>query len=92
MHTNGEPSIRMGDKTMTFGKLMTKAEAARILRISVATLDRRIADGSIAYYKQGWQVFFSEQHIEDYMARCEKRSQTLQSQKNGTRVASSSIS
>jgi excisionase family DNA binding protein len=54
----------------SISRLRSKPETARILGISLATLDRRIADGSIEYYKQGWRVMFGDAQIEAYLERC----------------------
>ena len=52
------------------GKLRSKPETARILGISLATLDRRIADGSINYFKQGARVCISDEQISEYLSHC----------------------
>lgn len=52
------------------GKLHSKRDTAKLLNISIATLDRRIADGSINYYKQGFRIAFSDAQIEEYLALC----------------------
>lgn len=56
--------------TTTLSKLRTKPETARLLGISVATLDRRIDAGDIEYFKIGWHVRFSDEQIEAYKAHC----------------------
>lgn len=72
---------------MDFGKLRTKSETAEILRISVATLDRRIADGSIEYFKIGWQVIFSEEQIQTYLSSCKNGSRARRTQENASAIA-----
>ncbi len=52
------------------GRLRSKLETAKLLGISIATLDRRISEGSINYFKQGWRILFSEEHIQEYLAGC----------------------
>lgn len=54
----------------TVSRLRSKPETAKLLGISMATLDRRIADGSINYFKQGWRIAFSDGHIADYLSLC----------------------
>ncbi|MEK7722714.1 MAG: helix-turn-helix domain-containing protein [Acidobacteriota bacterium] len=61
---------------MDFGRLRTKAETAKLLRISIATLDRRISDGSIEYFKVGWQILFNEQQIQSYLSKCKNGSRS----------------
>jgi predicted DNA-binding transcriptional regulator AlpA len=56
--------------TTSVSKLLSKPETARLLNISIATLDRRIADGSINYFKQGWRISFSDEQIQEYLAHC----------------------
>ena len=56
--------------TTSVGKLRSKPETAKLLNISLATLDRRIADGSISYYKQGFRIAFSDTQIEAYLQHC----------------------
>lgn len=72
----------MEKSTMNFGKLRTKAETAEILRISIATLDRRIEDGSIEYFKLGWFVMFSDEQIENYVSKCKNGSRKRKTHKN----------
>lgn len=68
-------------KMNKFG-LHTKAETADILRISIATLDRRITDGSIEYFKVGWQVLFNDEQIQDYLSNCKNGSRSRRTHKN----------
>ena len=72
---------------MDFGKLRTKSETAEILRMSVATLDRRIADGSIEYYKVGWQVLFNDEQIQAYLFSCKNGSRARRTQENASAIA-----
>jgi len=57
------------------------------LRISIATLDRRIADGSIEYFKVGWQVLFDDDQIEKYLLACKNGSRARKTQNNRNKVA-----
>jgi excisionase family DNA binding protein len=56
--------------TATLNRLYSKKETAKILNISIPTLDRRISDGSIEYFKQGWLIHFDESQIEAYKSKC----------------------
>lgn len=71
---------------MNFGKLRTKSETAEILRISIATLDRRISDGSIEYYKVGWQVLFNDEQIEEYVSKCKNGLRSRGTHKNASAI------
>lgn len=53
--------------------LFTVAEAAKKLKISVATLNRIRARKDIAFYLFGAsRVLISSRHIQDYQRRCER--------------------
>ena len=67
--------------------LHTKAETADILRISIATLDRRITDGSIEYFKVGWQVLFNDEQIQNYLSNCKNGSRKRRTHKNAKPIA-----
>lgn len=69
------------------GQLFTKAETAKRLRMSVATLDRRITKGLISYYKVGWQVLFDNQQIEAYLTSCKNGSRKRGTHKNASAIA-----
>ncbi len=68
-------------------QLSTKAETAKRLRISCATLDRRITDGLISYYKVGWQVLFDDEQIQAYLSKCENGSRKRRTHKNALPIA-----
>ncbi len=53
--------------TATVSKLRSKFDTAKLLGISIATLDRHIAAGRIEYYKVGWHVRFSDEQISAYL-------------------------
>jgi excisionase family DNA binding protein len=55
--------------TTSVGKLHSKPETAKLLSISIATLDRLIAAGRIEYFKIGWHVRFSDEQINTYLER-----------------------
>ena len=52
-------------------KLISRKDAAKILGISLLTLDSARANGLISYvqYKENGRVFFTESAIEEYIAR-----------------------
>jgi excisionase family DNA binding protein len=52
-------------------KLLTRKEAAEILGIGLAALDRARAKGVIAYiqYVEGGSVYFKEEALQDFIAR-----------------------
>ena len=56
-------------------KLIPRAEAAKILGISVATLDAARSDGLIAYvqYVKNGCVYFTDAGIQEYIAKCTHR-------------------
>lgn len=68
------------------GKLHSKRNTAKMLNISVATLDRRIADGSINYYKQGFRIAFSDSQIEEYLEHCLNAPRQREHRKTSRRV------
>jgi excisionase family DNA binding protein len=53
--------------------LLTKAEAARKLRVSPSTVDRLRAQGEIAWILVGRQVRFRPEAIDDYIEPVERR-------------------
>ena len=78
----------METNNMDFGELRTKAETAKILRISIATLDRRIATHSIEFYRVGWQILFSREQIQNYLLKDEnKLIKRKRTQKNASAIA-----
>ncbi|HEX8289182.1 MAG TPA: helix-turn-helix domain-containing protein [Pyrinomonadaceae bacterium] len=68
----------------TIEKLYTKSETAQILRISIATLDRRITDGSIEYFKVGWQILFNHEQIQKYLSSCKNALRGRRTKKNAS--------
>jgi len=56
-------------------KLITRKEAAKILGISLATLDAARSDGLIAYvqYVSNGCVYFTELGLQEYIARSTHR-------------------
>jgi predicted site-specific integrase-resolvase len=51
-------------------KMFNKAAAAKYLRISVATIDRRRKQGKIACIKNGKLVFFTEKNLTTFLDSC----------------------
>lgn len=56
---------------METSRLLTKAEAADQLRISLAMLNRLLAKRCIPYIKVGARVLIRQNHIDNYLAKCE---------------------
>ena len=56
-------------------KLITRKEAAKILGISIATLDAARNKGLIAYvqYVQNGCVYFTDAGLQEYIAKCTHR-------------------
>lgn len=72
---------------MDFGELRTKAETAKILRISIATIDRRIKTGSIEFYRVGWQILFSREQIQNYLLKDENKRIKRRTKKTASAIA-----
>ncbi len=56
-------------------ELLTKDEAAAVLRVSKVTVSRLIAAGRLASYKVGRRVFITRRHIDDLLRRSEKNAE-----------------
>ena len=56
-------------------KLITRKEAARILGISIATLDAARQNGLISYvqYVPNGCVYFTDAALQEYVPKCTKR-------------------
>ena len=56
-------------------KLITRKEAAKILGISIATLDAARQNGLISYvqYVPNGCVYFTDAALQEYVAKCTKR-------------------
>ena len=56
-------------------KLLTRKEAARLLGISIATLDAARADGLVSFvqYCENGSVYFTEPSLKEYIARSTHR-------------------
>ena len=53
--------------------LLTKGEAAVILRVSKVTISRLITARKLAAYKIGRRVFLTRRHINEFLLRSEKK-------------------
>ena len=49
--------------TVTKSEYYTRYEAAKLLRITVATLRNWVRDGKIKAVQQGWRVFFHKDEV-----------------------------
>ncbi len=60
---------------MAVEKLITRKEAAKILGISLATLDEARNNGLISYiqYKPNGCVYFTDANLQEYIAKCTHR-------------------
>ena len=60
-------------------KLFTRKEAARLLGISIATLDAARTNGLIAFvqYVENGCVYFTEMGIQEYIARSTHRAKPI---------------
>lgn len=50
-------------------ELMTRKQAAEYLKMSIRTLDYRVADNEIAYYRMGRQKMFRMEDLDAYISR-----------------------
>lgn len=50
--------------------LLTKAEAAELLRISQSTLDRIVSDGDLTAYRIRGQMRYKRSDLDAYLNRC----------------------
>jgi len=62
-------------------RLITRKEAARILGISIATLDAARQNGLISYvqYVPNGCVYFTDTALQEYVAKCTKRAKPAES-------------
>ena len=61
-------------------KLFTRKEAAKILGISIATLDTARNNGLISYvqYVQNGCVYFTDANLQEYNAKCTHREKQVE--------------
>jgi excisionase family DNA binding protein len=55
------------DQIQTFNR----REAARLLGLSVATIDRELAREKITHFRSGRRVLFTQAHLDEYIKRNE---------------------
>ena len=67
--------------------LISRKDAARILGISIKTLDQARLNGTIAYvqFVENGCVYFTETAIEEYIAKCTRRAKTAESSRSTDR-------
>lgn len=60
--------------------LITRKEAAKLLGISIATLDAARSSGLISYvqYVQNGCVYFTDTGLQEYVARCTHRAKPME--------------
>lgn len=61
---------------MTQKFTITEAEACRSLKVSRTSLWRLRRAGKISYYRVATKVLYSVEHIEEFLASCERRSRS----------------
>ena len=61
-------------------KLISRKEAAKILGISIATLDAARSSGLISYvqYVQNGCVYFTDTSLQEYIAKCTHRAKPVE--------------
>ena len=73
MNTPNRKSVR--DLTFT-GILYRESELAKILQISCMTLKRIRYAKEISFLRIGTQVRYTEQQLEDYLQKCQRKSKS----------------
>ena len=69
-------------------KLITRKEAAKILGISIATLDEARNSGLISYiqYVPNGCVYFTSAALQEYVAKCTHRAKPLEKKETSRNV------
>ena len=49
--------------------LYSKYDLAEMLKLSVSTIDNKMKDGSLGYYKFGKSVRFSEEQVKEFLKK-----------------------
>jgi excisionase family DNA binding protein len=62
----------MSEAAITKSELLTKREAAEIMRVSEISVHRLITCGKLASYNIGRRVFTTRRFIDDFLQRNEK--------------------
>ena len=57
-------------------KVFSKGEVAELLRCSPMTVHRLVRDKKLGHYRVGARVLISAQHLEGFLARCERTPRT----------------
>ena len=57
-------------------KVFSKGEVAELLRCSPMTVHRLVRDKKLGHYRIGSRVMISAQHLEVFLARCERTPRT----------------
>lgn len=57
-------------------KVFSKGEVAKLLRCSPMTVHRLVRDKKLGHYRIGSRVMISAQHLEAFLARCERTPRT----------------
>ena len=66
-------------------KLLNKAQACEILTVSLATLDRIVADGDLPVLRIRGQIRIQDQELLRYLGRCTERREPRTDAKERTR-------
>ena len=72
-------------------KLITRKEAAKILGISIATLDAARNNGQISYvqYVENGCVYFTSAALQEYVAKCTHRAKPMEKKETYRNVRNS---
>jgi len=57
-------------------KVFSKDEVAKLLALSPMTVHRLVRDKKLGHHRIGSRVLISAQHLEAYLARCERTPRT----------------
>ena len=63
----------MNEHTTVNASLLTKVEAAGILRVAPITIHRMIREKRLGSYRVGARVFTTQKFIDDFLRQCERR-------------------
>jgi len=61
--------LRLTGENKVMENLHNKYDLTEILGVSISTIDNKMKDGSLSYYKFGKSVRFSEEQIKDFMRK-----------------------
>lgn len=71
MNTPNQKSV---ESLTAAGKIYRESELAKLLSISCMTLKRIRYAKEISFLRIGTQVRYTEQHLEDYLQKCQRKS------------------